>query len=185
MEDCAIISLFWARDEQAIPATDEKYGGACRTLASRLLDSWEDGEECVNDTWHRAWNTMPPQRPESLKAYLLKIVRNLSIDRWREQTAQKRGGGLTRLSQELEECLPTVPSAEAETEGRLVSQCIDRWLVTLSKEDRTAFLRRYWYGWQVSDIAKAAGYAPNRMSQRLRRLRSGLKQALEQEGIVL
>ena len=93
MEDAAIIALYWARDQRAISATDEKYGTPCRALATRLLDSREDGEECVNDTWHRAWNTMPPQRPVSLRAYLLKIVRNLSIDRWRGRQARKRGGG--------------------------------------------------------------------------------------------
>jgi RNA polymerase sigma-70 factor (ECF subfamily) len=185
MEDQAIIALYWDRDQRAIPATDEKYGKTCRALAARLLDSWEDGEECVSDTYHRAWNTMPPQRPDSLKAYLLKIVRNLAIDRWREGRAQKRGGGLTELAAELEDCLPPAPSAEAETEGRLVSHCVNRWLGTLSKEDRAAFLRRYWYGWRVDDIARAAGVSPNGMSQRLRRLRSSLRQALEQEGIVV
>jgi RNA polymerase sigma-70 factor (ECF subfamily) len=185
VEDHAIIALYWARDQRAIPATDEKYGAACRALASRLLDSREDGEECVNDTWHRAWDTMPPQRPDCLRAYLLKIVRNLTIDRWRERTARKRGGGLTQLAAELEDCLPSAPSAEAETETRLVSQCVDQWLATLSKEDRTAFLRRYWYGWRVDDIAKAAAISPNGMSKRLHRLRGSLKQALEQEGVVV
>jgi RNA polymerase sigma-70 factor (ECF subfamily) len=185
MEDQAIIALYWAREEQAIPATDEKYGALCRTLAARLLDSREDGEECVNDTWHRAWDTMPPQKPDSLRAYLLKIVRNLAIDRWRAGRARKRGGGLAALAAELEDCLPPAPSAEAEAEGRLVSQCVDRWLAALAKEDRVAFLRRYWYGWRVDDIARAAGISPNGMAQRLRRLRGSLRQALEQEGIDL
>jgi RNA polymerase sigma-70 factor (ECF subfamily) len=185
MEDRAIIALYWDRDEDAIPATDEKYGGVCRALASRLLGSREDGEECVSDTWHRAWNTMPPQKPESLKGYLLKIVRNLAIDRWRAQSAQKRGGGLAELSAELEDCLPSAPSAEAETEGRLVSQCVNRWLSGLPGEDRVAFLRRYWYGWRVDEVAKEAKVSPNGMSQRLRRLRGSLRQALEQEGIVV
>ena len=185
MEDTAIIALYWARDQRAISATDEKYGAPCRALAARLLDSREDGEECVNDTWHRAWNTMPPQRPGSLRAYLLKIVRNLSIDRWRGRQARKRGAGVEELAVELEDCLPAAPSAEAVTESREVTACIDRWLDSLNRKDRVAFVRRYWYGWRVDELARDAGCSPNRMAQRLLRLRSSLRRALEQEGIVL
>ena len=93
MEDSAIIDLYWARDQYAITASDEKYGALCRGLSQNILSSREDAEECVNDTWHRAWDTMPPQRPGSLRAYLAKIVRNLSIDRWRARRAEKRGEG--------------------------------------------------------------------------------------------
>ena len=128
MEDSAIIDLYWARDQYAISASDEKYGALCRNLSQNILSSREDAEECVNDTWHRAWDTMPPQRPGSLRAYLAKIVRNLSIDRWRARKAQKRGAGLEVLLSELEDCVPASPSAEAETEAGLVSDCIDRWL---------------------------------------------------------
>ena len=95
MEDTAIVALFWSRDPQAIEASQEKYAQSCQSLAHRLLGSFEDGQECVNDALHRAWETIPPQRPESLRAYLKKIVLNLALDRWRAQTAQRRGGVLT------------------------------------------------------------------------------------------
>ena len=179
MEDAAIITLYWARDQRAIAATEEKYGRACRALATRLLDSREDGEECVNDTWHRAWDTIPPQRPDSLRAYLMRIVRNLAIDRWRGRQAQKRGAGLGELALELEDCLPAAPSAERAAEEREVAACMNRWL------DAQAFVRRYWYGWRVDELAKKAGCSPNGMAQRLRRLRGDLRRALEQEGIEL
>ena len=116
MEDAAIIGLYWARDERAITASDEKYGKLCRALSQNILDSREDAEECVNDTWQRAWDTMPPQRPGSLRAYLAKITRNLSIDRWRAKRAEKRGRGMDVLLEELEESLPAAPSAEELTE---------------------------------------------------------------------
>lgn len=118
MEDTDIIRLYWARDEGAIAATDEKYGTLCRSLSHNILASREDAEECVNDTWHRAWNTMPPQRPASLRAYLVRLVRNLSIDRWRARKSQKRGEGLEALVLELEDCVPAAPSAEEETQRR-------------------------------------------------------------------
>mgnify|MGYP000119315035 CR=1 FL=1 len=103
MEDHMIIQLYWARSEQAITASQEKYGSYCHTIALRILEREEDAEECVNDTWHRAWNTMPPQRPASLRAYLVRLVRNLSIDRWRARKSQKRGEGLEALVLELED----------------------------------------------------------------------------------
>ena len=185
MEDTAIIGLYWARDEGAITASDEKYGKLCRSLSQNILDSREDAEECVNDTWQRAWNTMPPQRPNSLRAYLAKITRNLSIDRWRAKRAEKRGNGLDILLSELEDCLPASPSAEELTEARETARAIDRWLSRLSPEDRIAFLRRYWYGQRVDRIAAQAGCSPNSMTKRLSRLRSGLRLALEQEGIII
>ena len=185
MEDSAIIELYWSRDQYAITASDEKYSALCRSLSQNILYNREDAEECVNDTWHRAWNTMPPQRPGSLRAYLAKIVRNLSIDRWRARKAQKRGEGLEVLLSELEDCVPASPSAEAETEARLVSDCIDRWLDTLSQTDRVAFVRRYWYGQRVDELAAQLGSTPKQMAQRLFRLRGSLRRALEKEGIIL
>ena len=185
MEDAAIIGLYWARDERAITASDEKYGKLCRALSQNILDSREDAEECVNDTWHRAWDTMPPQRPGSLRAYLAKITRNLSIDRWRAKRAEKRGRGMDVLLEELEESLPAAPSAEELTEARETARTIERWLDTLSPADRTAFLRRYWYGQRVDRVAAQAGCSPNSMAKRLGRLRDGLRRALEQEGINL
>lgn len=136
MEDSAIIELYWARDEGAIAQTDLKYGTFCRKLAFNVLSSNEDSEECVNDTWHRAWDTMPPQRPDSLRAYLGRIVRNLSISRLRQRTAQKRGGGLEIMLSELGDCLPAPQSVERETEAKELAGVISAWLRGLSDDDR-------------------------------------------------
>ena len=185
MEDGAIVELYWQRDERAITASDEKYGGLCRSLSQNILESVQDAEECVNDTWHRAWVTMPPQRPGSLRAYLVRIARNLSIDRWRARRSQKRGEGMEALVLELEDCVPAVPSAEAGFEARETAAAIDRWLDTLSREDRTAFVRRYWYGERVDALAGRYGCTPRQMAGRLFRLRGGLRRALEREGVSL
>ena len=185
MEDAAIIGLYWARDERAISESDRAYGTLCRRLSQNILNSREDAEECVNDTWQRAWDTMPPRRPDSLRAYLARITRNLSLDRWRKRTAEKRGGGMEELLIELEDCLPAAPSAEELSEAGETARAIDRWLSTLSPADRKAFLRRYWYGQRVDEIAARAGCSPNSMTKRLGRLRAGLRLALEQEGIIL
>ncbi len=185
MDDQAIIALYWSRDQRALGESQQKYGPLCLRLSENILASREDAEECVSDTWLRAWDTMPPQRPDSLRAYLSRVCRNLSLDRWRARRAKKRGEGLEVLLEELEDCVPTSPSAEAAAESREITRCIDRWLETLEPEDRTAFLRRYWYGQQVKELARQAGRAPQKMAQRLYRLRQSLRRALEQEGIVV
>ena len=183
MEDAHIIGLYWARDEEAIPASDAKYGGLCRALSRNILGSPEDAEECVNDTWLRAWNAMPPQRPGCLRAFFAALTRNLSLDRWRERRAEKRGGGLEVLLSELEDCLPAAGGVEEEVEAGELAWAIDRWLDGLDRPDRTAFLRRYWYGQRVDQVARQAGCSPNTMTKRLGRLRDSLRRALEQEGI--
>lgn len=185
MNDKTIVELYWRRSGDAIAETSRKYGGYCYAIAYNLLSSARDAEECVNDTWQRAWDTMPPQRPGSLRAYLAKITRNLSIDRWRAKRAEKRGRGMDVLLEELEESLPAAPSAEELTEARETARTIERWLDTLSPADRTAFLRRYWYGQRVDRVAAQARCSPNSMAKRLGRLRDGLRRALEQEGINL
>lgn len=185
MTDTQIIDLYWARSEEAILATADTYGGYCAAIAWNILHSREDTEECVNDTWHRAWDTMPPQRPNSLRAYLCRIVRNLSIDRWRAARSQKRGEGLGQLVLELEDCVPAGPSAEEAWEARETAAAVDRWLDALAQTDRMLFVRRYWYGERVDQLAARFGYTPNGAAQRLRRLRDGLRRALEQEGVKL
>ena len=185
MDDKAIVELFWSRDPRAIEVSQEKYAQSCQSLAERLLGSVEDGQECVNDALHRAWETIPPQRPDSLRAYLRKIVRNLAIDRWRSQTSQRRGGGLSALALELEDCLPAAPSAEAAAEGQEITACMDRWLDGLPREDRLLFVRRYWYGDALDELAGRFGGSPNRLAQKLYRLRGGLRRALEKEGIIV
>ena len=185
MEDHAIIELYWARDEAAISASDQKYGPMCRTLSRNILMSREDTEECVNDTWHRAWITMPPQRPQALGAYLSRICRNLSIDRWRSTKSQKRDCGGQVLLSELEECIPGAYATDGIAEAHEVAEALDRWLDTLALEDRALFLRRYWYGYPVAELARERGEPQNRTAQKLHRLREKLRMALTKEGIVV
>ncbi len=185
MEDAAIVALYWSRDEAAIAETQRKYGAYCRTIAQNILGSWEDAEECVSDAWHRAWNAIPPQRPDSLPAFLGRIVRNLSLSRWRRERAQKRYAGLDAMLSELEDCLPDPRGVEEAVEGRALTGCIERWLEGLDREDRAVFLRRYWYGQEVRALAKEWGVGPNQMAKRLQRLRKDLRRSLEQEGMTV
>ena len=185
LEDAAIVALYWARDPEAIRESDLKYGTFCQGIAWNILQSREDAEECVNDTWHRAWDTIPPQRPNSLRAYLGRIVRNLSLDCWRRRRAQKRGEGMEVLLSELGDCLPGGRTPEKELEDREITAAIDRWLSGLGESERVLFLRRYWYGDRVDELAAAWGCGANGMAQRLRRLRLSLRRALEREGVWL
>lgn len=185
MEDQEIVALYWARNQQAIAESQQKYGAFCATLARNILSIPQDAEECVNDTWHRAWDTIPPQRPGNLRAYLGKIVRNLSIDRWRHNKAQKRGDGMDVMLSELEGCLSGGPAPEQELENREITAAIQGWLDTLSREERAIFLRRYWYGTPVGELAKSWGCSPNGMSQRLFKLRNRLKRYLEEREVWL
>ena len=185
MDDADIVALYWDRNESAITETDRKYGPYCRAIALNILSVREDAEECVNDSYHSAWNAMPPQRPDRLPPFLGRIVRNLSISRWRREHAQKRYSGLDDLLSGLEECLPDPKGVEQEVEGRALTRRIEGWLEGLSRDDRAVFLRRYWYGQEVRALAKAWGVIPNQMAKRLQRLRKSLKQDLEQEGITV
>lgn len=182
MEDAAIVALYWSRDETAIAETDKKYGPYCRAIAQNILTVREDAEECVSDSYHHAWNTIPPQRPDRLPPFLGRIVRNLSISRWRRERAKKRYAGLESLLSGLEECLPSPQDVERTVEGRELTRRVEGWLEGLPRDDRAVFLRRYWYGQEVQALARAWGVTPNQMAKRLQRLRKCLKRDLEQEG---
>lgn len=182
MEDSAIIELYWARNEDALTQTDQKYGPMCRSLAFNILSDRQDSEECVNDTWHRAWNTMPPQRPDSLRAYLGRIVRNLAISRLRQRTAQKRDGGAKVMFSELEDCLPSPARTDQELDAKELAAAVSRWLRTLDPDDRVLFVRRYWYGDASHELAREWDLLPNQMAKRMLKLRRSLKRSLEQEG---
>ncbi len=185
MTDSAIIDLYWARREEAIGETRLKYGTYCYTIAHRLLGSPEDAEECVSDTYHAAWNAIPPERPKSLRVWLGRVVRNLSLNRWNREHRQKRDRGLTELLGELEDCLPSRETAETALEARELGRVLEDWLGSLPREDRRLFLRRYWYGMSLQDLAGEAGMKPAQLAQRMLRLRRSLKNALEKEGIEL
>jgi len=170
MEDQAIIELYFARSEDAVGETDRKYGAFCRRIALNILSLREDVEECVNE------------RPVSLRAFLGAITRNLSVARWRAEYAQKRFNGMELMLSELNECLPARESTEAAADCAQLAETIAVWLRGLEPDDRTLFVRRYWYGDAVKALAKEYGAGENQMAQRMRRLRARLKTALEEGG---
>ena len=183
MEDIQIIDLYWLRDERAISETDSKYGAFCHRIAMNILHSFQDSEECVSDTYGRCWDTMPPQRPGSLRAYLGTIIRNLSISRYRASRAQKRFGGAEVLLSELSDCVPAPENIQRTVEAGELGELISRWLGGLGEEDRALFLRRYWNGDAVKDLALELGVRPNALTKRLLRLRESLRAYLENEGV--
>lgn len=183
MEDARIIDLYWQRDEEAIRATDTKYGAFCHHIAMNILHSLQDSEECVSDTYGRCWDTMPPQRPGSLRAYLGTIIRNLSISRYRSAHAQKRFGGVEVLLSELTDCVPSPESVQRTVEAVELGELISRWLEGLPKEDRALFIRRYWNGDAVKILAGELGARPNAVTKRLLRLREALRKNLEEQGV--
>lgn len=183
MEDTQIIELFWSRNESAIQATTNKYGRLLHSIAYHILANHEDSEECVNDTCFKVWQTIPPQKPVSLTAYLGRIVRNLSINRWQEKRAQKRFGGTEILLSELGECIPSNETVEQEADAHELAEFISEWLTVQSQDNRILFLRRYWFGDSVKSLSLQTGIAANKLAGRLFRLRQDLKSAMEKEGI--
>lgn len=185
MEDSQIIDLYWSRDQRAIQETSGKYGGFLTQLAWNILRSHGDAEECVNDTYLRAWNAIPPARPSAFRVWLGRITRNLSIDRWNQARAQKRGGGLEILLGELEACVPAAHGPEQTLEDREIAALISAFLRELPPESRIIFLRRYWYGQDLSEIAAGLGCGTGKVKSSLFRTRGKLRAYLEKEGISL
>ena len=185
MEDEKIVALYWERSENAIAETEAKYGAFCLSVARNLLDTREDAEECVNSTYLEAWNSMPTQRPTNLRAWLGRVVRNLSISTFRRNHAQKRYAGMEVLLSELDDCVPGTDTPETAVEAAEIGRATDTWLRSLPAEDRKLFLRRYWNGEPLNRIAEECGIDPAKLAQKMYRLRKSLKQALEKEGITV
>ena len=185
MNDAEIIELYIRRDESAIQKTDVKYGHFCHMIALNILSVPEDAEECVSDTYLKAWNSIPPQKPNCFKAWLGKVIRNISLDLWRKNHRNKRYSGIEQLFGELEECLPAPSDMDVEIENRELVDFLNHWLAGLSKNDRILFMRRYWYGEAVKDLAGIYDTTPANLANRLYYLRKKLKTALEKEGITL
>ena len=183
MDDLTIVELYHRRDEQAIAESDKKYGAMCCSIALHLLVLREDAEECVNDTWHAAWNRMPPDRPSVLSAFFGRITRNLSISRWRREHAKKRYDGIEILLSELEDCVPAPRTLEEDFDRQRLASFISAWLDRLTEGDRRLFIRRYWYGDSVKELAAERGETAGALSQRLLRLRRALRAFLESEGV--
>lgn len=183
MDDRDIINLYWARAHQAITETASKYGSYCRSIAQNILGSQEDAEECVNDTYLHAWNSIPPNRPDVLSAYLGKLTRNLSFDRFRTNHADKRGGGeICLVLDELAECVSGEETVEDEVTRQELIQTINEFLVLLPKDKRNIFLSRYWYVLPVSEIARKHGMTVGNVSVILSRIRTKLKAYLIERG---
>lgn len=186
MDDSAILRLYLARDEAALDETARKYGAYCAAIARNILGSPEDTEECVNDTWLRAWNAIPPKRPGKLSLFLGTITRNLALDRWKKRHTVKRGGGeMTVALDELAECVPAAVSTEDVVEAAELERLLNVFLRTLSRRDCDIFLRRYWYVEEYGEIANRFGMNLNTVKTSLFRTRAKLKGYLEKEGITL
>lgn len=185
MEDQQIIELYFRRDESALTETAKKYGTFCLRIAMNVLTVKEDAEECVNDTYHTAWNQIPPTKPDSFKAFLGRIVRNCSISKYRMLHAKKRFNGLEIMLSELNDCVPAAEDVEQEVEAKELTEYINIWLEGLKTEDRVLFVRRYWHGDEVRDLAKRCGIPATQMTQKLLRLRRRLKVFLTERGVVL
>ena len=184
LEDSRIIGLFFERSEQAIEELNRKYGAAVRKTAANILDDRLDVEECVNDTYLRVWNNIPPQKPNPLVSYVCKIARNLALDRYRTNSAGKRNGNMDLVLEEMEECIPSNVNVETEYEVKELTAAINRFLATLTRDDRFLFVRRYWYGDSVADLAAMTNDSTNRISVRLFRIREKLKKSLMKEGLL-
>ncbi len=186
MDDKNILELFWERSEKAVTEVSAKYGRYCSGIAMQILHSPPDAEECVNDTWLHAWNSIPPSRPNILQAYLGKICRNLSLDRWKKLTAQKRGGSQVELMlEELGDCIPSSDSVQQEVEGKALAQIISAFLKEQPESSRYLFVRRYWYGDSIADMAKKNRVTESYVKTTLFRMRQKLKERLEKEGVQL
>ena len=186
MEDNQIIHLYFERSEEAICQTAAKYGNYCHTIAYNILQNIEDSEECVNDTYWKAWGIIPPRRPKRLAAFLGKITRNLALDRYRRYTAEKRGGGEMAVAlEELGDCVSSGENLEAHADEMVLTDILNRFLASLSAEQRMIFMRRYWYVSSVKEIADDYGITESKVKMSLLRCRNQLKAVLEKEGIAL
>lgn len=180
MDDKQIIRLFFERSEQAITELSQKYGDLCMKIARRILNDHQDAEECVNDAYFGAWNSIPPQSPDPLRAYICRIVRNRSLKKLRTNSAIKRGSQFEVSLSELEDCIPDNSLDEQLAVNELSAQ-INAFLAVLPKDDRLMFVKRYWFSESISELADAFGITENNVSVRLSRIRGKLHQYLNRK----
>lgn len=186
MDDNKIIELFFARDEGAIETAGREYGAYCTAIARGILNDQGAAEECVNDTWLRCWQSIPPQRPKSLKAFAGRIVRNLALSALRSGNAQKRGGGQVQLAlDELSEVVSGGETPEGALDRQALQAALDGFLADLPQRNRNLFLRRYWYLDSTEQLARRFSMSKTQVTTTLHRLRQRLRVHLEQEGFDL
>lgn len=185
MDDAKIVELYWARSDAALTETVKKFGPYCHTIAYNVLENVEDSEECVNDTYMRAWNSMPDKRPAALAPYLGRITRNLALNRIIEKNTLKRGGGEAALAlDELDECTASSYSLEREVEAREIAAAMNRFLSKLPDTERALFVSRYWFMAPVRELAEKFGFSESKTVSMLRRTRLKLRKFLTGEGLV-
>lgn len=184
MEDRQITELFFERSEQAVFELSEKYGKLCRRIALNILGDPQDAEECVNEALLAVWNNVPPERPDPLRSYVCRIVRNIALKRYKANTAAKRNSAFDLSYDELADCLP-VHTIDDALDSAEMAESIDHFLGALDPVNRAVFLRRYWFCDSISDIAGDLGITEHNVSVRLSRIRSKLRKHLKTEGIWL
>jgi RNA polymerase sigma-70 factor (ECF subfamily) len=182
MKDEKIVGLYWERSESAISESNKKYGHYCHSIAYNILQSHEDSDECVNDTWSSAWNAMPPKKPSRLQAFLGRITRNIAIDRYRYNTRDKRSAPYTVMLSELEDVLPD-PESMTETEDGRIIALLNQFVASLDPRTRVLFVRRYVRCESVEELARRFGMGENAVSSRLYRARNKLRKLLRKENV--
>ena len=186
IQDDEIIQLFWEREEEGLVKMQSKYQKYCSAIARRIVKNTEDTEECVNDTWLRVWNSIPPHRPENLSGYLAKVVRNLALSLYTKQHRQKRGGGVVSVAlDELSECLSDGREISEKLEGQILTEAITAYLRGKNREHQAVFIRRYFYMMDIKELAEGLHMKENTVKSILFRMRKELKIHLEGEGIYL
>lgn len=183
MDDEKIIEMFFARNELALGETERKYGRYCYAVSYRILNSNEDSEECVNDTWLAAWNAIPPKKPDSLRGFLARICRNISLDRLDFLKADKRNQNVTDAFEELEAFLSG--GEENIPEEMFIREAVNRFLASLDRKTRIIFMRRYWYFCSIPEIAESMGISENSVRVTLHRTKLRMKSFFEKDGITI
>ncbi|MBQ9132967.1 MAG: sigma-70 family RNA polymerase sigma factor [Clostridia bacterium] len=182
MDDERIIDLYWQRKEAAITETKAKYGRRCYAIAYNILHDRSDAEECENDTYLDAWESMPPHKPTALSAFLGAITRRISLDKWRRKTAQKRGGEFAVSLEELEACIPDGKGIDEQLSTESLAETISAFLYTLPETECDVFLRRYWHFDSIRSICARYGFGQSKVKMMLLRTREKLQTHLEKEG---
>lgn len=185
MDDQLIINGFWERSEKAINDLSDKYGALCKTTANRILNNEQDSEECVNDALLAAWNTIPPQKPDPLSAYIAKITKNIALNKYHANTAQKRNNYYDAVLEELEACIACNTSVEDEILAKELQYAINAFLKELKQTDRIIFVKRYWLLETITEIANNTGKSKNYVTVHLHRSREKLKNYLKKKGLVV
>lgn len=182
MEDSRIVELFFMRSEDAITELTNKYGELCNRVAFNVLNDRLDAEECVNEAYLGVWNTVPPERPNPLRAYVCRIVKNIALKKYHSKKAAKRNSTYDMALDELAECIPSASTTEGECEAEELTKAIDDFLGTLDKEERVLFIRRYWYSDPVNELSARLGIKPHTCTVRLSRIREKLRKYLLKGG---